>query len=180
MILADQIAEGASFSPIACGVAIIRLQHKAHRQHIDDAQDQHHQANRRDAEKAEAVQSLAQQFTVDHQVGRRRHQGHHPADKPGEAQRHHQPRWRGIHPRRDAKYHRDENGDHPGGAHKRAQTGDGEHQVDQHFGFAVPRHAHQPCPHFGGDSGAHQAIADNKQGGNQDHVRIAESGKSFI
>ena len=33
-------------------------------------------------------------------------------------------------------------------------------------------------PHFGGDSGAHRAIADNKQGGNQDHVRIAESGKA--
>ncbi len=118
---------------------------------------------------------MAHQFTVDHHVGRCRHQRHHAADKAGKAERHHQSTSRDPHPVRHAQHHWDKNGHHPGAAHHSPQRCHRHHQQHQQLGLAAARHLHQRIPHLIGDTGAHQPIPDHEQGGNQNNVGIAET-----
>src|SRR5690606_19864929 len=52
-----------------------------------------------------------------------------------------------------------------------------QHQQDQQAYLAVAGAGHQPVAEAIGDTGAHQAIADNEQRGNQQDVGVAEAGQ---
>ena len=149
-------------------------------EHVEHAQDQHGEADGRGAEEAEAVKAGAAQFAVHHHVRRRGHQGEHAADEAGEGQRHHQPRRWDLQPRGDAEHDRDEDGDHAGGAHHRAEPGDAEHEQHQQAGFAAAGAGHQRVAQAVGDAGAHQAVADDEQRGDQHDAGVAEAGQGLF
>ena len=94
--------------------ACIAAQQVAREKHIDDAECEQRQSERGKTEKAEPLCTLADQFGVYDQVGRRGHQRQHSANQRGEAQGHHEPACSRAAALRDAQYHRDKDGHHSG------------------------------------------------------------------
>ncbi|MDT4831317.1 hypothetical protein FQZ97_648260 [compost metagenome] len=178
-VVADQVLEGPARGAALVAVRVV-AEPAAGEQHVADAEGEDHQAERGEAEEAEAARAVAHQVAVHHHVGCGGDQGEHAADQPGEGQRHHQPARRQVQAAGDAEHHRDEDRHHSGGAHHRAEPGDAEHQQHQQARLATAGLGHQPVAQPVGDTGAHQAVADHEQRGDQHHVGIGEAGQGFV
>ena len=184
LALGEPVALGpfAQSRTTAGGARVDRLrgQQPAREQHVEDAEDEQRQAERREAEEAESLRPLADQFGVDDEVRRGGDEGQHAADEGGKAQRHHQPAWRHAAVLRDAQYDRDEDSDHRRRAHQRAEAAHRRHQQDEQTVLAGACLGVEPVAEAARDAGAHQALPDHEQGGDQDDRRIAEPRQRLV
>jgi hypothetical protein len=147
--------------------------------HVGDPRRHQRQAERREAEEAEAGEPPVLQQAAHHDVGGGQ-QGRHATQDGAEGERHQQPG--GVHARAlrrpgDGGQQHGRGGDV---VHEQGEEGGGEHHRHHQPPLALARDAHQEVPHLAGDASALQARGEDEDCEQGDHRRAAEPGEGLL